>query len=225
MSRRSFGLSALLSLAGLAGCKPPEEEVVTPTMTEAAQQADALTIYEELEALIAEGKDSEQDRTFALDRVRGIADDQSAAYAFARAAILGRVAELRGVKAGKLVTEAEQYARLSIERDAAWRDMAATRMLGSLYVMAPGRLVEHGDSESGLALLEKLAADRPDDTRNHLRLAEAYIHLGDPEPALPHLCTSVSGRDALRADEAALLDRLIADIGGSEVLGCESGGA
>ena len=203
-----------------AGCpKPPSAHVAPPEGTE-APAADPIAIYEQLEAKIAVGSDTEDDRQRALLQVRELADDGSAGYAFARAAIVGRVAELRGIKAGKLVTEVEQYARKSIERDAGFRDQAATRMLGSLYVMAPGRLVEHGNSEDGLELLEQLTKDQPEDVVNHLRLSEAYIHLGDPEPAQPHLCVALTRRAELRADEGALLDRLVADAGGSETLQC-----
>lgn len=223
MSRRtSIALVlASLGLCGVACQPPPPDSTVAPQITDAVQDENAIAVYEELEALIADGKDSEDDRQYALERVRSMADDNSPGYAFARAALLGRVAELRGVKAGKLVTEAERYARLSIERDPNFREKAATRMLGSLYVMAPPRLVEHGDSEEGLELLEALTEERPDDVINHLRLAEAFIHLGDPEPALEHLCAAVGGRAALRADEQALLDRLVADVGGADALGCE----
>ena len=225
MSRRTslaLALSSLVVFFGAVGCQPPPpDSTVAPEITSAVEDDDAIAVYEELEALIADGNDSEDDRQYALQRVRAMTDDNSAGYAFARAALLGRVAELRGVKAGKLVTEAERYARLSIERDPDFRDKAATRMLGSLYVMAPPRLVEHGDSEEGLELLEALTEERPEDVINHLRLAEAFIHLGDPEPALEHLCASVGGRAALRADEQALLDRLVADVGGKDVLGCE----
>jgi len=213
-------LVALIALS-LAGCpKAPASTDVAPTVADAADEADAMQIYAELEALIADGRDSEDDRQFALDGVQKIEDDGTAEYAFARAALLGRVAELRGVKAGKLVTGVERYARLSIERDPEFKGKAATRMLGSLYVMAPPRLVEHGDSETGLELLEALADEHPDEPLNHLRVAEAFIHLGDPEPALPHLCTTLAVRDTLRADDQALLGRLVADAGGDAALGC-----
>ena len=58
-------------------------------------------------------------------------------------------------------------------------------MLGTLYVIAPGALVKHGDSERGLELLEGLVSEHPEIVENHLRLAEAYIALGDPDPAGP----------------------------------------
>lgn len=220
MSPLSLRCAAVLC-ATIVGCpKPPTSADVAPTIATAADHADATTIYEELETLISTGTDSEDDRQYALDRVRHLEDDGSAAYAFARAAVLGRVAELRGVKAGKLVTEAERFARLSIARDPEYSGRAATRMLGSLYVMAPPRLVEHGDSEEGLELLEGLAKERPEDVINHLRLAEAFVHLGDPDPGLPALCAALAGRTQLRPDQSALLDRLVADVGGEAALDC-----
>ncbi len=207
----------------LVGCpKPPGSADVDPAIAHAAASADALEVYQQLETLIASGADTEDDRQFALQRVEKIQDDGTAAYAFARAALLGRVAELRGLRAGKLVTDVERYALLSIERDPLFFAKAATRMLGSLYVMAPARLVEHGDSEDGLELLEQLAREHPDEVLNHLRAAEAFIHLGDAEPALAYLCTTLSVREALRSDDRALLERLIADVGGSETLQCDS---
>nr|MCH9679979.1 hypothetical protein [Deltaproteobacteria bacterium] len=133
-----------LALLLAAGCKTPTPDTVTPTVVQAAEDRDALAVSDELEALIADGQASEDDRVYALDRIRSIPDDDSAGYAFARAAVAGRVAELRGVKAGKLVTEAESFAQRSIERDADFRSKAASRLLASLWVMAPPRLLEHG---------------------------------------------------------------------------------
>ena len=214
---RRFAVGIVL----VAGCRPtPTAQDVTPTVAAASEKKDPLAILDELESLIDKQGDSEEDRVYAYDQVRAIEDDGSAAWAFARGALAGRLAELRGAGAGKLVTEAEEYARLSLERDAQWRERAATRMLGTLYVMAPPRLVEHGDSEAGLAMLEELVAAKPEDTRNHLRVAEAYIFLGDPDPSLPYLCTSVAGAAKLRADDQRLLDRLVEEMGGAEALGC-----
>jgi len=217
---RSITVGLALLIAG--GCRPPTEADVTPEVAVAAQKADALAISDELEALIEKGGDTEDDRVYALDQVRAIADDDSAAYAFARAALAGRVAELRGVKAGKLVGEAESFARRSIERDPEFRGKAASRLLGSLWVQAPPRLLEHGDSEEGLSLLEDLVQEQPDEILNHLRLAEAYLFLGDPEPAVPHLCTAKAGQASLRQDDAALLTRLLEEAADEEAIECES---
>jgi len=211
----------LVLLLALSGCRPPTAAEVTPQVAEAAAKADVLAISDELEDLIAEGRDSEDDRVYALNQIRGISDDGSAGYAFARAAVAGRVAELRGVKAGKLVGEAESFARSSIERDPDFRARAASRLLGSLWVMAPPRLLEHGDSEEGLTLLESLTKEQPDELLNHLRLADAYIFLGDPEPAVPHLCRVVPEREALRRDDDALLTRLLDEVAEEEPLECE----
>lgn len=188
---------------------------------EPVAKVDAIGTLHALEDDIEAGRATEDDRKRAYETVKAAPDDGTADYAFARAALAGRLAELRGVKAGKLVTEAETYARLALERDPEYDQGAATRMLGTLYVMAPGRLVEHGDAEEGLGMLEDLVEARPDDPRNHLRVAEAYIALDDPDPAVPFLCFAHAHRDALRKDDQALLDSLSESFGGKAGLACE----
>lgn len=183
---------------------------------------DPVAVYEALEHDIGEGHDSEQARVDALARVERTADDGTAAYAFVRAALLGRVAELRGADAGKLVTSAEQWARKSLERDPNYRERAATAMLGSLYVMAPGRLLEHGDSEHGLEMLEELVEAAPTRIDLRVRLSQAYLHLGDDDAARPHLCAALAGREQLRGDERKLLDALVGDVGGAASLACDA---
>jgi hypothetical protein len=208
----------------IGACQPraPESSSVTPALTQTTEeeQPDPIAILTGLEALIEQGKDSEDDRLYAYDAVKKLADDGTAAWAFARAATTGRVAELRGAGAGKLVGETESFARLALERDPQFRDGEVTRMLGTLYVKAPPRLVEHGDSEAGLSMLEDLARDKPEDTRNHLRLAEAYLHLGEEEAAADPLCKAFEHREELRLDEQKLLGGLIEETFGSEFVGC-----
>ncbi len=214
--------SILVSLLVL-GCGPGRDAPDSTPPPDAAQARDAFAAYEALEAAIEAGTASEDDRVQAYRDAQASADDQSAAHAFARAALAGRVAELRGAKAGKLVTEAESWARKSIERDPEFRDRAATQLLGSLYVMAPGRLVEHGDSETGLEMLEALVEAKPDKPEYRFRLAQAYAHLGDDDAAKPHLCSSIAGRDRLRKDEQRLLDELVEHAGGAAALACTTG--
>ena len=212
-----------MALTLLAACgKPPTAETVTPDLAQAATEGRPLAIYDELEALIEKGEGSDDDRQYALDRIRKIEDDGTAEYAFVRAAITGRVAELRGVKAGKLVTEAESWAQKSIERDPEYRDRAAKRMLGTMWVLAPPRLLQHGDSESGLEMLEELATAQPDIVQNQLRVAEAYVALGDPDPAVEFLCRAKAGADQLRRDERALLDRLVEEVTDGQELSCDA---
>lgn len=206
-----------LPLVLCVACTPkPSASATTPD----AAPADPIAVYDALESEIAASSDTEQGRVDALARVEQTADDGSAGYAFVRAALNGRVAELRGANAGKLVTEAEAWARKSLERDAKFRDGAATQMLGSLYVMAPGRLLEHGDSETGLEMLEALVEGQPSSPRYRLRLAQAYLHLGEDDAAKPHLCATQSGRAELPGDEQRLFDKLVEDAGGAAKLGC-----
>ena len=112
-----------------------------------------------------------------------------------------------------MVDDVEKYARRSRALDPHFRDGAATRLLGTLYVIAPATLLDHGDSETGLELLEQLTAQHPDVPENHLRLAEAYVTLHDPDPARPHLCFSLARSTELRPDHQGLLRDLIEEVG------------
>jgi len=69
-------------------------------------------------------------------------------------------------------------------------------------------LLEHGDSETGLELLQAVVQRFPDHVPNRLRLAEGYLALGDPGPARPQLCYCVAHRASLRPDEQKLLHEL-----------------
>jgi len=178
----------------------------------AAERRDALEASDAIEALIASGRDTPADREYAYDVVRQH-EENSAAYTYARAAVTGRLVQFQGLRAARLVPEIERFARRSCELDPGFRDGAATRLLGTLYVMAPAWLLEHGDSEQGLELLEGLTTAHPDVLENHLRLAEAYITLGDPGPAGPHLCRCLARRSSLRADDQILLGELVATTG------------
>jgi len=171
---------------------------------------DALAVSDALEGLIAAGQDTPADREYAYDVVRVHAGD-TAPSLFARAAVTGRLVQQKGLLAAHLVPEIERCARRSRELDPDFRGGAATRLLGTLYVMAPAMFLEHGNSEIGLQLLEGLVRVHPDVMENHLRLAEAYIALGDPAPAGPHLCRCLADKSALRPDDQRLLQQLIDD--------------
>jgi hypothetical protein len=208
----AFGIVLALTASG---CPGPAQ--VRPEISQAATSA--LALSDALEDLIAKGTDSEQDRDTAYDIVQKLPTN-SAGDAFGRAAIAGRVAEKKGAVAlfstehnpSSLVAEAEEFAVKSRELDPSFRDGAATRMLGTLYVLAPADMLKHGDSEDGLAMLEGLVKAKPDSPVNQLRLAEAYIALSDKEPARAPLCTCQALRSTLRHDDQALLDRLVAEV-------------
>src|SRR5208337_5415475 len=89
-----------------------------------------------------------------------------------RAAVTGRFIQQKGLRAAALVSDVERSAIESRTRDPEFRNGAATRLLGTLYVMAPASLLSHGNSELGIELLEGQAKEYPDDLENHLRLAE-----------------------------------------------------
>jgi hypothetical protein len=195
----------------LVGCSTTRRPV-HPELRSAADQRSALELSDALEALIAAGTDTAADREFAYQVVK-TDDGDTAASTYARAAITGRLVQQRGLLGAHVVGDVERDARRSRDLDPDFRDGAATRLLGTLYVLAPAALLEHGDSESGLVLLERLVQAHPDALENHLRVAEAYIALGDPAPATPHLCRCVAGESALRPDDRRLLAQLVAAAG------------
>ena len=203
-------LAALLVLALAAGCATPRP--VSERLQEVAQKHDALVTSDALEALIADGRDTTEDREYAYRAVTASEED-TAAYAFARAAVTGRLVQQRGLLGADLIPDVERWALRSRELDPDFRGGAATRLLGTLYVVSPASFLSQGDSEQGIDLLEGLVREHPDVVENHLRLAEAYVALGDPGPAAPHLCFCLATRSTLRQDDQQLLDQLIATAG------------
>jgi hypothetical protein len=203
----------VLGLAGpLSGCGFFVSGPVHTEMGAVAKKQDALALSDALEELIAAGKDTTKDREFAYETIRAH-EESTAAYAFARAAVTGRLVQARGLRGAGLVADMERWAIASRKLDPKFRDGAATRMLGTLYVMAPSGWLEHGDSEQGLELLEAVVKAHPGALENHLRLAEAYIALGDPAPAVPYLCRCQARKIELRRDDQHLLEHLLKDAG------------
>jgi len=202
-------VAALLCLSSACAVR---RGAVHPGLRVVGDQQDALALSDALEALIATGQDTPADREYAYDIVR-VHEEDTAPSMFARAAVTGRLVQQKGLLAAHLVPEIERCARRSRDLDPDFRGGAATRLLGTLYVMAPAVLLQHGDSEVGLQLLEGLAQTHPDVPENQLRLAEAYVALGDPAPAGPHLCRCLAHKAALRLDDQRLLQQLIDDAG------------
>lgn len=171
------------------------------------QQQTVLEIADQLEQRIAAGTDTDSERHAAYERVAKREID-SAEDALGRAMLAGRLAQISGLSAPSLIAEVERYARLSAKLDDTLRDGAALRLLGTLYVMAPAAMLQHGDSEVGLELLEGVVKRWPKRPENQLRLAEAYVALGEPERARHPLCYCSTHRQELRPDQQKLLDQL-----------------
>ncbi|MFO0554831.1 MAG: hypothetical protein U0271_41020 [Polyangiaceae bacterium] len=200
----------MLSVAGPACTEPAQ---LRPELS-AAANVSLLALSDALEALIADGKDTDEDRQAAFEAALRI-PIRSAGDAFGRAAITGRLAEKQGALSllgedspTSLVGEAEKYALISRKLDPDFRQGAAARMLGTLYIFAPANMLEAGNSEDGLELLEGLVTAHPEVVENQLRLAEAYIALNDKEPGRKPLCLALRDRARLRRDEGQLLDKL-----------------
>jgi predicted Zn-dependent protease len=184
-----------------------------------ASSESALALSDALEKLISDGNDTEEDRQAAYDLVVTL-PTETAGDAFGRAAIAGRLAEKKGALAllgdhspTALVAEAEKFALKSRKLDASFRRAAATRLLGTLYVLAPANLLEGGNSEAGIEILEGLVKVDPELISNQLRLAEAYVALGDKESARAPLCLVLGAMNGLRGDEVKLARSIERDIG------------
>jgi hypothetical protein len=214
-SERSLWLALVLLTCTAVSCATARGGSVHAELESAVATNDELAISDALEELIATGADTPADRQFAYDSIRND-DTDTAPAAFARAAVTGRLVQQRGLLGVDLVDDVELSAMRSRELDRGFRYGAATRLLGTLYVIAPAIYLKHGDSERGLELLEGLVEAWPDIPENQLRLAEAYIALRDPAPAQPHLCLALEARAALRGDDQALLDRLVESAGGAD---------
>jgi hypothetical protein len=208
-----FFLAASHVLAACLGTSSGSPNAgISPALTAASDKQDALAVADALEELIAQGNDRAEDRLYAYNVVRAKPVD-TPEYNYARAVVTGRLVQQRGLLGADLVGEVEHFARRSRELNPNFRTGAATRMLGTLYVIAPPALLRHGDSETGLELLEKLVQEHPEILENHLRVGEAYIALGDPDPAKDHLCKCHAEQARMRRDDRILLAQLMKDAG------------
>jgi hypothetical protein len=209
---------AALAVVAAAGCGPLKGITVPIPLG----GVDCLVVSDELEALIEVGSDTPAARETAYEKVRQ-SPCEGAGQSFGRAAVTGRVVQQKGLLAANLVRDVEFYARRSRDLDPGFRDFASTRMLGTLYVLAPAALLKHGDSETGLEMLETLAREHPDVPENQLRLAEAYVSLGDIASARPRVCRCLGMRNRLRRDDQNLLNQLFAQLtAGGKSLGCDA---
>jgi hypothetical protein len=211
-SRTAARLPVLLALCAALASGCAARRPVHPQLVAVAEQGDVLVLSDTLETLIDVGRDTPADREYAYQIAHQHREDTAAAL-YARAAITGRLVQQKGLLAANLIPEIERCARRSRELDPNFRNGAATRLLGTLYVIAPATLLQHGDSEEGLDLLEGLVSAHPEVLENHLRLAEAYIQLNDPAPAAPHLCQCLRHQAELRPDDQVLLRHLVGDAG------------
>jgi tetratricopeptide (TPR) repeat protein len=202
-------LGILLVSALLTGCAASPTPM-RPAVQAMVTQRDALAIADDLERLIDDQSDNAEDREAAYEAVLSLEED-TASYAFARAAVTGRLAQIRSLSALGLVREMERYALRSLALDPDFRDGATKRMLGTLYVMAPSILLAEGNAAKGLELLTELVRDQPNRAENHLRLAQGYVESGEPDLAARYLCRAAELQQTLRPADLRLMDELMGE--------------
>lgn len=120
----------------------------------------------------------------ALAQVPASADDAEVAYV--HALNLGLYVRARGMLAvGRL---SELVARLKVaDGMPSLDDGGPLRVLGLLYVKAPGWPVGPGDLDAALELLRRAVTDFPEHPQNHLYLAHALLDAGDRAQARTEL--------------------------------------
>jgi tetratricopeptide (TPR) repeat protein len=120
----------------------------------------------------------------ALEHAALPADDAEAAFVYA--VNLGLYVRARGMMAvGRL---SELVSRLKVAAAMpALDDGGPLRVLGLLYVKAPGWPVGPGDLDAALEILQRAVREYPDHPLNHLYLAYALVAAGQRSPAQEEL--------------------------------------
>jgi len=130
----------------------------------------------------------------ALTRASLAADDAEAAYV--HALNLGLYVRARGMMAVGRLSELVARLRLAGQQPAL-DEGGPLRVLGLLYVKAPGWPVGPGDLEAALELLRQAVRDFPDHPLNHLYLAYALVDAGERTQAHAELARA---RDLCRSE-------------------------
>ena len=167
----------------------------------------------------ARGADRARRRHAGGSRVRvrrrfGAAEQDTAAYAFARAAVTGRLVQQRGLRGASLVGEVERWALRSRELDPDFRDGAATRLLGTLYVIAPAIVPRARRFRAGpRAARGARAASIPTCSRTTCASPRPTSRSAIPSRRRRTCASASARRNALRRDDQQLLDQLVATAG------------
>lgn len=152
---------------------------------------------------VAERAASGEDALAAAERGRSMADaavarwPHSAAAHYLLAYATGLVAEHRPLQALELVPVIEREAQLAADLDAAIDNGGPERMLGELYLRAPGFPISIGDSALAVEHYRRAVALAPDHRANRLGLVEALL----AEEQLPVACDELRALFSLLAPE------------------------
>ncbi|MBN2141210.1 MAG: hypothetical protein JW718_09425 [Desulfovibrionaceae bacterium] len=150
----------------------------------------------------AEGEqDADAGLKAALIAVRAMPG--SAAAHYLAAYLLGQSAERHPFKGLDLVRRMEQEAILAARLDPRLDHGGPDRMLGRLYLQAPGFPISVGDLYKAVSHLRRAAALDPGFADNHLGLAWALLESGDgPGACLEFDRIKDAGQGRGRADQA-----------------------
>ncbi|MEF2144095.1 MAG: tetratricopeptide repeat protein [Desulfovibrionaceae bacterium] len=188
----------LLVLPGCVG-RPPDaatEPGIWPVCT--PEQAEALAadnrLSESLECFAGRARQAGKDvdaadllrgRELGLEAVRLDPGNGRAWYALAY--LTGRLAQAHPLDGLALAKELEAQALQAARLDALQDKAGPDRMLGRLYLRAPGFPVSVGDPEAAAEHFHKAASLAPDFPDNGIGLAEALFEVGRTDKACDEL--------------------------------------
>jgi len=102
---------------------------------------------------------------------------------FYRAAAIGLFIQENKLKGRSGMTDIRADAQRAIELDSTYSDGGPYRILGTLYLRAPGPPTGIGSTRRALRTLQQAYEVAPEHPANVLRLAEAHLEVGNPEAA------------------------------------------
>ena len=176
--------------------------------------------------LVKQGKDkglrladAKKGRKLAETAVTMLPKSGLAHYLYAY--LTGLEAENDSLRGLELVPVIEREALLAAKLNPEVNGAGPDRMLGELYLQAPGAPLSIGDLEKAVAHYRRAIAIAPKHTDNRLGLVETLLEEGEEEEACTHLHGLLSGMRPARSSEVSwrktlgLLKRLCA-MRGSE---------
>ena len=158
--------------------------------------------------LVGQGKDktlrladARKGRKFAEAAVAMLPKSGLAHYLYAY--LTGLEAENDTMRGLELVPVIEREALLAAKLNPEVNEAGPDRMLGELYLRAPGAPLSIGDLEKATAHYRRAIAIAPKHTENQLGLVEALVEDGEDEEACIHLHGLLSGMRPARSSDAS----------------------
>ncbi len=143
--------------------------------------------------------DAKRGRQLAETGVKLLPESGQAHYLYAY--LTGLEAENDALRGLELVPMIEREARIASELDPSVDHAGPDRMLGELYLRAPGMPVSIGDVEKAVAHYQRAFDIAPGYAENQLGLVETLLEAGEVKKACTHLHELLSNIPPVRSSE------------------------